>query len=947
MLAPISGARKRGASSFAALARYLEQSVDPVTGEVVQRGEMAYSENILSPETAVAEMRAVAGENTRVRDPVYHYQVSWQEGESPTREQWISATKTSIEALGFGEHQFVIAAHADTDNFHVHVMINRVHPETYLAHYPAFSKRALDKCMREVEAAQGWREDPGLFRWDKERGIAVQNSAQEMQRQREARGRGLGIARANRLEHFADTESLQGYAKGAPARALREVLGQPGTGWQHVHATLREHGLELTPSARGGYAVRALGSEFHVKASDVFRANFSGRAERAALDAKLGAFEPPARFIAARKPERAYTAPPFRRDPALREERRLARAQERQALRAEFRADHAKAKKALHGYDQGSRDRLRALGAAAKAAREQVRTLGLPTAEARAMRSVLAAEAVQAREALKAELADERAALQPKGWRAWLEDRASQGDDRALSALRGLRYQEARTRAVEQHLDRQGIPQIRGQEREDAAMGIARAIASMEHQIDRLTGHVAYSMDGRQVLLDTGRRVNMLDTSDVTLVAGLKLAREKFGSQLELHGSEDAVRRMVELSVKHKLGVTFTDPRLNDLQQRLSMQQRDADIARVLRPVLVAERTQAFEQIHKEDLQAPVRGVVVARGVANELTGSEYLAVAGADGKVRYVGLSAHAERHMDAPAKVGEIVELSRYTPPPATAADRALLAQASRHDGVYDPRQHLRSALDRGMDDSEADAYVDAHKRRAEALAARGHVERLEGDRYRIPADLEQRLDRELAAGRDRATFVRVTAPSRGDFRNAGAMAYTALDQEIERGTLGALQATPQPTVTQQALRDALEARVQTLDKAGLLEHGAAGVPRLASGAAAKLADLELEQASKALSRTHGTYGPLDQLREYRGTLVALHDLPSGRFAVVADNENTFTLAPAPKNAERMLGKPVNVELQANRHLAERVHTPVQKLVRTRVLTERDLGRDRGLSL
>ena len=77
MLAPISGTRNDGRSSFRALKDYLAQEFDPDTGEIRPRGEMILSENLVSGETAAAEMRGVANENARVKDPVYHYQLCW------------------------------------------------------------------------------------------------------------------------------------------------------------------------------------------------------------------------------------------------------------------------------------------------------------------------------------------------------------------------------------------------------------------------------------------------------------------------------------------------------------------------------------------------------------------------------------------------------------------------------------------------------------------------------------------------------------------------------------------------------------------------------------------------------------------------------------------------------------------------------------------------------
>ena len=76
MLAPIAGSRRDGKSSFRTLTRYLTEGRDPVTDEIVERGEHLLSDNLLSRETAAAEMRAVGFENPRVTDPVYHYQLS-------------------------------------------------------------------------------------------------------------------------------------------------------------------------------------------------------------------------------------------------------------------------------------------------------------------------------------------------------------------------------------------------------------------------------------------------------------------------------------------------------------------------------------------------------------------------------------------------------------------------------------------------------------------------------------------------------------------------------------------------------------------------------------------------------------------------------------------------------------------------------------------------------
>jgi hypothetical protein len=78
MLAPISSGRRNKGTSFRLLKNYLISERDPETGELQIRGEVVLSDNILSLETADAEMLAAASVNKRCADPVYHYQLAWQ-----------------------------------------------------------------------------------------------------------------------------------------------------------------------------------------------------------------------------------------------------------------------------------------------------------------------------------------------------------------------------------------------------------------------------------------------------------------------------------------------------------------------------------------------------------------------------------------------------------------------------------------------------------------------------------------------------------------------------------------------------------------------------------------------------------------------------------------------------------------------------------------------------
>jgi hypothetical protein len=583
MLAPISGRRRDGKSSFRTLTRYLTEGRDPVTDEIVERGEHLLSDNLLSRETVAAEMRAVAFENPRVTDPVYHDQLCWRPGERPSRVQWEDAARKTVQDLGFGEHQFLVVAHDDREHFHVHVLINRIHPETYKAHYPGFSKRELDKSLREIEHQQGWQHSPGLYRWDAQLGRAVKNSREEMQSHREHGNPDVGRA-AQKLERFQDAESLETYAKGKPAESLRDLLRQGEKGWQDVHELMRKYGLEIEKAERGGYVVRASDSELRVKASSVFRENFSGKANRARTEKQLGEWESPKRFVQVRDTEQTYQPQP-KRDPEKRASRRAERAAQREQFKKEYRAYRATADKASTAYRVQVSEELRKLGAVHRAKREEVRKLSVGYIEKRAIRSVLAAEAVRERAALKQRLLEDRAVHRPKNYREWVAERAAQGDASAISQLRGFLYQDRRR--VAEMVGPAGAVSIQsggvGDWREwsdtsDVTEQLRRRklftdLQTLQGSVDQRTGHVAYVIDGKQALLDVGQKIHLLDQREATLVAGLEMAVQKFGPRLEVFGTDEQKKQIALAAAKHGMRVEFTDQALQVVyQQALQLQ---------------------------------------------------------------------------------------------------------------------------------------------------------------------------------------------------------------------------------------------------------------------------------------------------------------------------------------------------------------------------------------
>lgn len=106
-------------------------------------------------ETAALEMEAVATLSRRCKDPVYHLIVAYANGEHPTREQVVSDAEGLLKSIGMEHNQYVLAAHQDTDNYHAHVIANRIGPDGK-ANDLWHERIKRERTCAEIAAERGW-----------------------------------------------------------------------------------------------------------------------------------------------------------------------------------------------------------------------------------------------------------------------------------------------------------------------------------------------------------------------------------------------------------------------------------------------------------------------------------------------------------------------------------------------------------------------------------------------------------------------------------------------------------------------------------------------------------------------------------------------------------------------------------------------------------------------
>lgn len=93
-------------------------------------GQNAIAEMVRTAVNQKALRRRNGDRATATSKPVYHYSLSWDTSETPSLKEQMAAARESLKALGLGDRQAMIVGHTDTDNPHVHVVVNLVHPTT-------------------------------------------------------------------------------------------------------------------------------------------------------------------------------------------------------------------------------------------------------------------------------------------------------------------------------------------------------------------------------------------------------------------------------------------------------------------------------------------------------------------------------------------------------------------------------------------------------------------------------------------------------------------------------------------------------------------------------------------------------------------------------------------------------------------------------------------------
>ena len=200
---------------------------------------------------------AIAGGNRSHTTLTYHVCLAWVEDERPTPDQMIASALRVLAALGLQDHQAVIGIHKDRHHWHVHLAVNRVHPQTFAVFSASQDYARLEKACRDIERTYGWPADRGRFNpvtvETADGPVLELHPPTDAQRQaKQQRRAAAGIPTQRDLNYTRRTGRpplVQSLSEAWRTRIRSVLTGAPT--WTALHAGLRDLNLAYTRTTSG------------------------------------------------------------------------------------------------------------------------------------------------------------------------------------------------------------------------------------------------------------------------------------------------------------------------------------------------------------------------------------------------------------------------------------------------------------------------------------------------------------------------------------------------------------------------------------------------------------------------------------------------------------------------------------------------------------------------
>ena len=614
---------KKSSGKAARVAGVVDYITEPENVNSIEKCIHSEAVNFLSHDlkSQKAEMTALAQEAVRSKDPIDHWVLSWKENERPTPEQAREAAAIFIKQCGLEGHQYVYGLHDDTDNVHVHIAVNRVHPDTgkVVKINKGFDKEAGHQAIAIIEKKQGWSvEENARYRTNDRAELIIDPATKRPQIFTEGEKQQQPTAKAQAMEIQTGQKSAQrvGIENAAP------IIAQATT-WKELHAAMAEAGMQY--QRKGSGAVVQVGDEF-VKASSI-----TPKASLSALQKRLGPYQPPQEI----KPNEYHHHHAPQKPHALEAGKEPGnRLRSLSKCNLAVLTNQGKTRSAGVLHIDGRAGGRSVDGLRRDTGRDNSKLTPQPLREKQpgwneyiAIRDAQKVAKTHETIALQKRHGDDRTALaaKQKAERDELFKGNWKGKGEARNVLKSVIATQQAAEKLEQRerhaAERKALqaqykplpmykqwkeqPQIVGMNvrplidqhiERDKQRTVAQTLRALSHSVDARK-HITYQLDRRNVFRDEGRTIAVLDTkSDRGIAAALAVAQQKFGQTLELTGSDEFKRKAVAVAVENGLTCRFTDPALDKLREHLQHEKYRAERERMNRARMAAEKAQEAEK---------------------------------------------------------------------------------------------------------------------------------------------------------------------------------------------------------------------------------------------------------------------------------------------------------------------------------------------------------------
>jgi hypothetical protein len=447
---------------------------------------------------AVDVMELLQEGNRRAKgNKTYHLVISFHpQDRRLTPRELEDVVRRTVRAAGLEEHQYIAVRHSEEEHEHLHVAVNKIHPETLKIHHPYKAIHAYQALASILE------EELGLRRVDRTR----------------------GYSQGQRARDFEAHQSLESFSRWA-----RRTIGGAAEldrieSWEHLHQELKRFGVRLVPRGNGLAIVDATRSNLACKASALGR-----RWSKQRLCERYGEFVPASSTAEiARELVNPYVEQPLAqsRDDSLWREyqdalhvARTRRTEQRRVLARKIDAARAANRRHL------------------KLRHHAIAAMPIPAEEKRKHYKALSLPRKAAERKLRAKIRGWNTMTvdtHPGSWKQFLAAQAARGDRRAIRRLAN-RSPGAAILSHNRHV---------------------RTLSSRGSRTSR--GSIVHNLSKGIRLRESAHSIELLgDASDEALEQLVKTAKERFGSsRVALVGRMDVQRRLASIAPERGLEIT-------------------------------------------------------------------------------------------------------------------------------------------------------------------------------------------------------------------------------------------------------------------------------------------------------------------------------------------------------------------------------------------------------